>query len=104
MIAELKKIRELLTPDEHWVSEQWATDGRGYPVLPTDPTATCWCLLGAAMAVVFVPMALTALLATLEKTLVEQDNPLAEDLAAFNDKRGHAAVLKLLDDTILRLS
>ena len=42
------KIKELLKNPEKWTKGACARDMRGKPVRVNDPTACCWCLVGAA--------------------------------------------------------
>jgi hypothetical protein len=44
----LEPVRRILSSPEKWTKGCSAYDSDGYPVLPTEPEAVRWCLLGAA--------------------------------------------------------
>lgn len=41
------KVTELLSDPARWTRGAWARDARGIPVNVMDPTAVCWCFVGA---------------------------------------------------------
>ena len=41
------KVKELLADESKWTRSVLARNRGGYACSPTDPTATCFCLLGA---------------------------------------------------------
>lgn len=43
------KMHELLAKPESWTKGNFARDRFGHGVKPSDATAVCWCLAGAAM-------------------------------------------------------
>lgn len=43
----LTSAREALTDPRRWTKGHMALDKRGYSVYAADPTAVCWCLMGA---------------------------------------------------------
>jgi hypothetical protein len=101
-LEALKRIRKLLADPKSWKQGTYAKDAKGNTVQPTDPKATCWCLVGAARKVladtpVSARPALGPVLLGMGSTM--------HDLVSFNDyrQRTHAEVVALLDETITRL-
>lgn len=47
----LHRIRGLISDPNHWTKGVFATDQHGAAVPASDPTATCFCVAGAAMRV-----------------------------------------------------
>src|SRR5436305_1155870 len=91
-------IQELLSTPERFTRKAFARDGGGAAVSPFCPTAICFCLAGAEMLVErehHVPLAQRSRVYVLiERAAREiyQNEPYE-----VNDKRGRAAVLRVLD-------
>jgi len=49
----LEGVAELLAEPQHWTTGALAKDSAGRSVSPTDPTATCWCGIGATYKVYY---------------------------------------------------
>jgi hypothetical protein len=45
------KLQELLSARERWTTKESASDPHGNAVLPRNPAAVCWCLVGGAAKV-----------------------------------------------------
>ncbi len=41
------KVKELLADPKRWTKGAMARRSDNFPVSPKDPSATCWCLMGA---------------------------------------------------------
>ena len=95
----IERARSLIEEERNWCRGELARDGDGTPVCPTDSRAKRRCALGAFIAAAYE---------------ITNDSMLAHDLAFgavrsfrgittlvnINDVRGHAAVLKQLDDAM----
>ena len=95
----IERARSLIEDEQNWCRGELARDGDGTPVCPTDSRAKRRCALGAFIAAAYE---------------ITNDSMLAHDLAFgavrsfsgittlvnINDVRGHAAVLKQLDDAM----
>lgn len=44
---DAKAMLELLSNRDHWTQGVYARDADGHSVDPVDPTAVCWCAVGA---------------------------------------------------------
>lgn len=95
----LQKLEDLLSDRSKWTTEELARDADGDVVEPEDPTATCFCLLGAAYRVShesdgdYCNIA-GAIRAALNKHAAEFNG---ETLVTFvNDCQGYDAVMKLI--------
>lgn len=51
VVDDLKATRELISDPAHWTTKVSARNAQGVHVLPLDPTATCFCVLGAIFRV-----------------------------------------------------
>lgn len=43
----LDKAADLIEPEGAWIRHRYAVDAHGEPTVPTDPSAVCWCAMGA---------------------------------------------------------
>jgi hypothetical protein len=92
----LQKARDLIADESRWTHGYYARDEQGFDVEPNEPSATCWCALGAVYHVLDTtedealdgPAAIKALYLD-ERVPVE-----------INDVDGHEAVLALYDRAI----
>ncbi len=102
-LAALRAARELITPPERWTTGHLARNAQHYPVNDDDPTATCWCAIGAIRHV----LGLTANQGMPSSVLWPiNDAARARDhysIATINDYLGHDAVLDAFDYAISRL-
>jgi hypothetical protein len=101
-IQILERARALIENERHWCPGDLARDGYGFPVSPTDGSATQRCALGALVAAAheFTGDADLAhhFAATAMRPLVG-----ATSLSHLNDTQGHAAVRELFDLAIAAL-
>jgi len=98
LIKDLKEIRELLTPEDHWIQGVMARDISGERVSILDlHKAKSYCLYGAVFKVAGL-INTTNLVVSLRETLQESDVNLP--LTEFNDKSTHQEVLGLIDRTV----
>jgi hypothetical protein len=99
-LEALKRIRKLVADPKGWRQGTYAKDAKGNTVDPNSPSATCWCLVGAARRVLAntPPSARPSL----GPVLLGMGSTM-QDVVRFNDKRSHTEVVALLDDAITRL-
>lgn len=97
----LQKARDLIADESRWTHGYYAKDAQGYDVEPNEPSACCWCALGAVLHVEDLHSEEEAgsdAASALERTA------LASGVAVpyINDIRGHDAVLALFDEAIAK--
>jgi hypothetical protein len=91
----LKKVRELISDENHWTKYAEARNAYGGYCDPTDPEAVKFCLTGALTFVAGNEEAYNAAYARLAKATLGPDN-----VSEFNDMHQHRDVLKALDKAI----
>lgn len=108
VVQILKDARSLIADEKNWIQGYYSCDAEKVYVLPDDPTATCFCSLGAIHRVSEISAALP-LPEDLVRFLVNDQNmgDCGESsgdakVAYFNDRRSHVAVLSLFDRAIAR--
>jgi hypothetical protein len=96
----VERARALIADEEHWCRRHFGEDANGYPVSPTSTSAIKWCGLGAVIAATYqlTHNADAAYRVGLFHALSPHYG--SATLIHVNDKRGHAAVLALLDEVI----
>lgn len=98
-MQEFKTIREALAVPSRWVQGVYATRENGSWTTGDDPTATCFCVLGAAAKVYPDPTLRDRAVRKMLQQLPERQlNAVPSDLSKWNDAKGrtHADVLALL--------
>jgi len=97
-IVEL--ARSLIADEQHWCCRHFGEDANGLAVFPTSARATKRCALGAVIAAAYqlTNDADAAYRVGLFQALGPHYG--SATLIQVNDKRGHAAVLALLDEVI----
>lgn len=107
----LVRARELIADPEHWTQDNYATDNAGFPVLPFEPDAYCYCILGAVDRAIFeqlgeIPEGQGDSIARVEASplggaTIQALQAFTVGLVCdFNDEHEHADVLELLDKAI----
>jgi hypothetical protein len=96
----VERARALIADEHHWCRRHFAEGSNGFPVSPTSDSAIKWCGLGAAIAAAYqlTNDADAAYRVGLFQALGPHYG--SATLIQVNDKRGHAAVLALLDEVI----
>jgi hypothetical protein len=116
ILKSLRTVRELLSDPRRWVQGGWSAhrDGRGVVHRP-DPDAgkpsNCWCLGQAINNAVFMnggpgaAVRFTDLRTAVDRELALTLGDEALVIYQWNDrpKTSHAAVLRVLDETVARL-
>ena len=115
-LKDLQAVRELLAQPERWTQMAYARDAAGSQVPETSTTAVCFCLSGAIWRIIancsdsagHSIADSSGRWSAVKNALIPegaQVSPL-RTLTRFNDMedRSHADILKLLDDTIKRLT
>lgn len=87
--SDLVALRELLSDPSRWTTGRHARDINGNTVIPTSPSALCWCLMGG-MHKIGIGWDAFAII----------NNRVGGFVAKFNDEKGHQAVLDLIDKSI----
>jgi hypothetical protein len=102
MRDQLIAIKELIKDPAHWCQDALAVNHIGVPVSPTSPRAYCWCFRGAMYKVLGVTEPPNN--CPLEDVLYNTSNDLypGQGMIGVNDDIGHEAVMKVLDDALLR--
>jgi hypothetical protein len=111
----LVRARELIQEREHWIRHNLARNAKGEVVNPSDPEATCFCILGAldraqheltperdsalpTLGILDARKLLWDYLPDKYQRHLCTDPTLA--LPAFNDSNEHYAVIELFDQVI----
>lgn len=104
----IQDLRKLLDQPDRWTTGSYARNAKGRPMMPEDPEATCWCLMGALGKVAgFQPTReRDYAYQTIKATIIERvpglatsDNP----LACFNDGGTYYhSMISMLDHAIER--
>jgi hypothetical protein len=99
-IQIVERARALIADEQHWCRRHFGEDENGLPVSPTSASAIKWCGLGAVIAAAYRLTHDTD--AAYRVGLFQALGPHygSATLIRVNDKRGHAAVLALLDEVI----
>ena len=99
-------VRELLSSPDSWTQGVFARDQNGKSVCPDDPSATCWCLMGAILYI-FKRENMATYKHVLDVCL-NKINPLptkgewsVRSMIDWNDspERSHEDVVELLENT-----
>lgn len=90
VVEILKEARELISVPERWTKMAYARDAVGNAVNWNDPTAYCWCSLGALHRA-----AENRALYHLAREFLRSSTP--KTIADFNDETDHPTVLKAFD-------
>lgn len=98
LIQQVKEVKELITDPEHWTTGVPARNRNGLEVTVHQETAYSYCLIGA---IAKVSKNNCYMLGRLQEVIRTVSN--VQSLSYFNDIQGHAAVLQLLDNTLVRL-
>lgn len=99
----LERARRVLGEQGRWTQGVFARDGFGEPVKPKEPTACCWCLLGAvATASNDLGISPPALLRYLEEVMHFIYGDQFHTLGEMNDYVSHELITRFLDDAIAR--
>ena len=99
----VEKVRFILSDGSRWTQKAFARDRSGQPTETTNPSACCWCLLGA-FAVSSNSMGFTPppLLKFLQQMLVFHYGEQFGSLGEFNDYVSHKILLEFLDTCLQR--
>jgi hypothetical protein len=107
LLAELISLRSLLSSREAWTQHIMAKSKDGLPVLPTDPRAKCWCLVGGCEKVSSQPGQLIQQLCSIRSSRNFKLDSIEARLtvASFNDEYDttHEDILILIDAAIMEL-
>lgn len=95
----LQKARDLIADESRWTHGQYARDAEGYSVYPNEPSATCWCALGAVYHVLDTTEEDVEDRPAPIRALYLDNRPVPVDV---NDRDGHEAVLALFDEAIAK--
>jgi hypothetical protein len=93
----LTAARALLAEPERWTQREYARNSSGFPVGACDPSATCFCMIGAIKRAggfeydARIPLDVIAHLRAAIAT---------RDQTNWNDTRSHADVLRAMDRAI----
>jgi hypothetical protein len=93
----IERARALIGDEKNWCRGELARDAKGTPVCPTDSRAKRRCALGAFIAAAYEITTNFSLAHDLAFGAVRSFSGITT-LVNINDVRGHAAVLKQLDD------
>jgi hypothetical protein len=109
-LETLKAARQLITDPAKWTKIRLAKNSEGLAVNVHDPSAVCFCSMGALLVVsgmylsdVVIAKASNALDNNLPKDFVETFNHEVCSFTDFNDTHTHAEVLALFDAAIAEL-
>jgi hypothetical protein len=109
VVGVLKAGRDLISEPSRWLQGGLAQDSEGKAVNPIDPSAVCWCSVGAVrkMAGIHQPLVGRRALDQLRLAATElgyfSDRELAwKRLDKINDNRTHPEVLAMWDQAIER--
>lgn len=91
----LRGMRELLSDPTRWTKFACARDSMGLTVKDDDPSAACWCLIGAAAKVAGRDGGWAKAVNALDRLV--QPKP----ASCWQDEHEHAEVLGLLDRAIV---
>ena len=94
----LLQIRSLLSDPVRWSKGAPARNAQGYSIGAQDPTATCYCVVGATYKVAQGKVDGTVYLAAIEKLRQTQDVALA--IGLYNDSLTHQQLLAWIDRAI----
>jgi hypothetical protein len=86
----LKAMRELIGDEKRWTQGEFARNDAGEVISINDPTATCFCLLGAFRRVGGWDQDARVLRVAMN----------VEHVGYFNDSHTHAEVIAKLDEAI----
>lgn len=101
----LKNVYKLLEDPTNWTTEFSARDTSNSPIIPTDPNACQWCLLGAVEKISHengCPNQSLAISFFLRDTL-DGHTVFPTSVPKFNDTHSHADVLYFLKLNIVKL-
>jgi hypothetical protein len=99
----LAAARERISSPDRWTQGLYAVDAQGERVKPRDPSACCWCLLGALACESNIHGIIPPPLYTfLTEVMVFQygslnGKPVFDGLSAMNDYVTHTALMGFLD-------
>jgi hypothetical protein len=107
-------VRLRLADERHWTQSTFARNELGSPCKPTDPSACCWCLLGAFAKECnvhgLIPSPILSFLDAMVEALFgyvmkdgEQQRRF-ENVGAFNDYATHVSLIDFLGQCIARFS
>ena len=99
VVQVLREAKAKIAEPEAWARGRFAYSECGGAVGPDNPQATCWCALGAAMAVACPAPALNAAAAALRQAVRKR---WGMPVVRFNDHPDttHEMVLSVYDDAI----
>lgn len=107
VLEALVKGRKLISDEERWTTGASARDVNGNNVPSVDPTATCWCTIGAIGKIVFSDGDVNTCQETIFSGAIrslEAHVPYQKFggrmIAPFNDTHTHAEVLAVWDKAI----
>lgn len=95
--AALVSARELLADPARWCKGTLARAADGTPVDPGNPSATCWCVVGAIHKATLVAAVRRA-----ATSMVEEATGGGDWIADWNDRATHREILAGLDAAIGR--
>jgi len=101
-----RAARELISDPERWTQRAYARNSSFICVDSSSRHACCWCSLGALRKAVAESGDGFTTLAYLENRLNKSANrlyPEQKNIISVNDTIGHAAALRVFDETISRL-
>lgn len=96
-MPHLSPLRDLLSDPTHWTQRVEAKNSLGLQVLPNDPNATCWCLLGGIYK--SLPHGRFHAIELLALAIDPESTDFDDTIAEWNDDphRTHTQVLSLID-------
>lgn len=97
IVEKLQQVREIIFNEQQWTQHSLARNAERKKTLPTDPEATCYCLIGAIVKVSHPDV-------DLERRLIEcihiNSDFKVGNLSLYNDSHTHSEIISLLDITI----
>ena len=104
----LKDARALISDEKNWLQGYYSANDEGVYVRPFEPSATCFCIVGAMHKVMGLPLSesipetVGILFAADEKLRDNFDGSFEGVIVDFNDENSHAEVIALFDRAIAR--
>lgn len=99
LIDLLIRAREVISDPDRWTAHDFARNGVGHRVRPQDPTAVCFCSLGA-LAKVSKPVDASPGYTLVDEAEFHLSQFMEGDVPLFNDTRTHQEVLAAWDEAI----
>jgi hypothetical protein len=96
----LVAAQELITDKKNHTVGYFARSKDGYPSMPKDTGATCWCLYGAVIKVAPNDDALMGAVQHLLDAIEKITGNMEGSITTYNDDHTHAEILQLVDDAI----